>query len=492
MKMSSTRRFYIALLYGLTCHLLFATSVATMIFAMFFGLSRSPGQLHAPLSWVANGLLILQFPLTHSFLLTRRGRAVLRSLAPSEFAADLETTSYVIIASCQVLLLFLLWSPSGVIWWQAEGATRMSFCCLYAGAWLLLLKSIWDAGFALQTGFLGWRALLRNTRPIYPGMPTAGVFRACRQPIYLSFALTLWTVPTWTPDQLFLASSLTVYCVVGPLFKETRFRRLFGEEFEAFARGVPYFLPWPRPGSQCKSNGSTRVRNDLSVYETFAGVWWNGSQRWLRILQGLVVPRLKWFGDRVGDWQGKSVLDLGCGGGFMAEALAARGAQVVAVDPSEAAISIAKHHAALNEYCIDYRVGVGENLPVASKRFDCVVCVDVLEHVDDVDSVLKEIGRVLKPGGLLLFDTINRTKIASLIYVTLGERLLRVVPRGAHDPIKFIRPSELRTKLLEHGFSGWELTGLGPRGLNRKLDVTFGSLPTTAFSYMGCAMKPHA
>ena len=104
--MSSTRRFCIALLYGFACHLLFVISVGTMIFAIRFGLKKSPGQLQAPLSRVANMLLILQFPPTHSFLLTRRGRTVLRSLAPSEFAADLETTSCVIIASFRVLLLF--------------------------------------------------------------------------------------------------------------------------------------------------------------------------------------------------------------------------------------------------------------------------------------------------------------------------------------------------------------------------------------------------
>ena len=78
-------------------------------------------------------------------------------------------------------------------------------------------------------------------------MPTRGLFRLRRQPIYVSFALTLWTVPVWTPDQLFLAASLTSYCIIGPLFKEKRFKRLYKTTFETYQRQVPYWLPWPRP-----------------------------------------------------------------------------------------------------------------------------------------------------------------------------------------------------------------------------------------------------
>lgn len=233
-----------------------------------------------------------------------------------------------------------------------------------------------------------------------------------------------------------------------------------------------------------------RVQNDLSVYRTYADDWWNGRHRWLRILQSLVPPRLEYFAAVVGDWRGKAVLDLGCGGGFMAEALAARGATVIGVDPSEPAIEIARSHAAASNLNIDYRVGVGENLPAESRCVDCIVCVDVLEHVDDLDGVLEEIRRVLKPGGLFLFDTVNRTLLASLVFVTFGEQILRIVPRGVHDPAKFIKPSELRTKLAQRGFEVGRFAGLGPRGLNRRLDFTFGRLPTTSVSYMGHARAP--
>jgi protein-S-isoprenylcysteine O-methyltransferase Ste14 len=242
---TSARRL-VAFAYGILCHASFAVAVAAMVIAMLFGMSRSLGPFAAPWSVVANGLLVLQFPLAHSFLLTRAGRGVLRRLAPSEFADDLAPTTFVIIASLQVTLLFAFWSPSGILWWRAAGAARAMLLILYAGAWLLLAKSIVDVGASLQTGYLGWRAVLRGARPTYPPMPRTGLFRLCRQPIYLAFTLTLWTVPVWTPDQLALAFALTAYCVLGPLLKEKRFRFLFGADFEEFVRTTPYFLPWPR------------------------------------------------------------------------------------------------------------------------------------------------------------------------------------------------------------------------------------------------------
>lgn len=214
--------------------------------AMFFGMSRSLGTLEAPWSWIANAILLAQFPIMHSLLLTKRGRALLAHLAPVGTGTTLSSTTYVTVASLQVFALFALWSPSGTIWWQAHGAGFAALTVLYAASWLLLGKAMSDAGLGLQTGSLGWVALLRNRKPIYPKMPESGLFRLTRQPIYVAFALTLWTVPTWTPDQLIVATVLTGYCLVAPLFKEARFRRIYGSAFDAYARGVPYWLPWAR------------------------------------------------------------------------------------------------------------------------------------------------------------------------------------------------------------------------------------------------------
>lgn len=241
-----SRRTVLALGYGLLCHLSFVLGVGTMMAAMYFGMSRSLGEVPAPWTWVVNAALLLQFPLVHSLLLTARGRALLARLAPMGAGSTLSTTTYATIAALGVFVLFAFWTPTGTIWWQAQGPALVVWVALYAGSWLLLGKSMADAGLSLQTGSLGWTALLRGRKPVYPPMPQTGLFRLTRQPIYVSFALTLWTAPTWTPDQLVVAVTFTAYCVIAPLLKEARYRRIYGADFDRYAQAVPYWLPWPR------------------------------------------------------------------------------------------------------------------------------------------------------------------------------------------------------------------------------------------------------
>jgi protein-S-isoprenylcysteine O-methyltransferase Ste14 len=95
----------------------------------------------------------------------------------------------------------------------------------------------------VQSGALGWMSLMRNARPTFPDMPTSGLFRIIRQPIYVAFALTLWTVPTWTPDQLALALGLTFYCLAAPKLKERRFETRYGDRFRSYKSRVPYAVP---------------------------------------------------------------------------------------------------------------------------------------------------------------------------------------------------------------------------------------------------------
>ena len=231
------------------------------------------------------------------------------------------------------------------------------------------------------------------------------------------------------------------------------------------------------------------MRNDLTIYNTVADRWWSDDIRWVRTLKNLVPGRLAWF-DRHMDWQGRDILDLGCAGGFMAEALALRGANVTGIDPAEDAIDAARAHARESGLRIGYDVGVGEALPYHRASFDAVVCVDVLEHVADLAKVLSEVVRTLRPGGLFLFDTINRNPLARLATITVAEDVLRLLPRGTHDPAMFIRPTELRAAMQRAGLVPGPITGLGPRGLNRRLDLVFGPLPLTAILYMGIAQKP--
>ena len=236
-------RLALALFYGLICHAIFALAVLAMIVAMFFGMTESLGRVPAPWFILANAALVLQFPIVHSLLLTGKGNRWLARLAPGGHGRTLGTTTYAIIASLQLLALFALWTPSGIVWWRAEGWAFGLICALYAGSWLLLVKASFDAGAEVQSGALGWMSLAQDKAPIFPDMPTGGLFRVIRQPIYVAFALTLWTVPVWSPDQLAMALTLTAYCLIAPRFKERRFERRYGDRFSDYQQSTPYALP---------------------------------------------------------------------------------------------------------------------------------------------------------------------------------------------------------------------------------------------------------
>ena len=236
-------RIALALIFGALCHMLFAAGVLAMIVAMFFGLSESLGNVPWPMAALANAALIGQFPLAHSLLLTGSGGRLLARLIPGPHGQTLATTTYAIIASAQLLALFALWTPSGIVWWRAEGALYWMVSAAYATSWLILLKASFDAGAEVQSGALGWMSLLARIRPVFPDMPTSGLFRLIRQPIYVAFALTLWTPPVWTPDQLVLAISFTAYCLFAPRMKERRFAARYGARFDRYRAEVPYILP---------------------------------------------------------------------------------------------------------------------------------------------------------------------------------------------------------------------------------------------------------
>ncbi|WP_426034861.1 methyltransferase family protein [Cypionkella sp. TWP1-2-1b2] len=236
-------RIALALGLGVLCHTLFAAGVLAMIVAMFFGLSESLGAVPWPWAALANAALIVQFPLAHSLLLTGPGGRLLARLIPGLHGQTLATTTYAIIASAQLLALFALWTPSGIVWWRAEGAVFWAITAAYGASWLILLKASFDAGAEVQSGALGWMSLMGRIRPVFPDMPTQGLFRVIRQPIYVAFALTLWTVPVWTPDQLVLAVSFTAYCLLAPRLKERRFAQRYGDRFARYRADVPYALP---------------------------------------------------------------------------------------------------------------------------------------------------------------------------------------------------------------------------------------------------------
>jgi len=233
----------IAVVYGVVCHASFGLAIATMVASMATGMVHGQGPFGGVTAALCDALLLAAFALPHSFLLGTRGRASLRRLAPRGLGGALATTIYATVASWQLLLVFGAWSPIGPVWWRPEGTALVVLLVAYAASWLLLLKSMADAGLAVQTGYLGWSAVARARAVEYPEFRVRGTFRYVRQPIYLAFALTLWTAPVWTPDRLLLALGWTAYCLVGPRRKEARYLGFHGRSYARYRELVPYWIP---------------------------------------------------------------------------------------------------------------------------------------------------------------------------------------------------------------------------------------------------------
>jgi 2-polyprenyl-6-hydroxyphenyl methylase / 3-demethylubiquinone-9 3-methyltransferase len=207
---------------------------------------------------------------------------------------------------------------------------------------------------------------------------------------------------------------------------------------------------------------------DNTIYEQPGDIWWDERQP-LHALRTCLNPvRMSYLrtvlAGRDIDPAGTVIVDVGCGGGMLAEELAALGARVIGVDPAAASVATAREHARRAGLDIDYRVGRGEQLPVQDGVADVVCCVDVLEHVADLDAVIAETARVLKPGALYLYDTINRTRLSKLVMIKLSQEWAATawMPPGLHDWDQFITPAELGGILARHNLESRGMTGIAP------------------------------
>jgi len=237
---------WVALVCGLLSHGLFLASVGVMFFSLYHGLHVSLLHWHGGRAAFLDLALVAQFALGHSLLLSDRGRRFMARLVPLDLGPALATTVFAGLASAQLLLTFLLWAPTEVLWWQPAGALKGLLSGLYGLSWILLAKAMHDAGLDVQIGALGWRSVWRNERPLYRPFTRAGLFRYSRQPIYLAFTLILWTAPVWTPDHLALAVLWTAYCVLAPALKEKRYLRWYGAAYARYQARVPYWFPGQR------------------------------------------------------------------------------------------------------------------------------------------------------------------------------------------------------------------------------------------------------
>lgn len=208
---------------------------------------------------------------------------------------------------------------------------------------------------------------------------------------------------------------------------------------------------------------------DNEIYDQVPHTWWEEDGFMAVLRTSVNPPRFAYFRRMLIERlqlnpSQLDVLDVGCGGGLLSEQFAALGCKVTGIDRSVPTLNAAKAHAEKTGLNIRYLEASGESLPFEGRQFDIVCCCDVLEHVDDLDTVIAEISRVLKPGGIFFFDTINRTLRSNIVAIKMAQDwpLTRFLPRNVHVWDKFIRPTELAESLEKYSLPQCEFAGLSP------------------------------
>ena len=208
---------------------------------------------------------------------------------------------------------------------------------------------------------------------------------------------------------------------------------------------------------------------DNQMYDRLAGTWWDEDENLALLRTGVNPPRIEYIRRTLVDTLGLepaelSALDVGCGGGLLAEEVARLGCRVTGVDPSEPSLETARAHAEEQGLAIAYVPAAGEDLPFGDASFDLVYCCDVLEHVNSLDRTIEESARMLKPGGVYIFDTINRTRRSKLLMIKLMQEwdATRCMEPDLHDWDMFIKPEELEETLRRHGLDPRETVGMAP------------------------------
>lgn len=202
-------------------------------------------------------------------------------------------------------------------------------------------------------------------------------------------------------------------------------------------------------------------------FQELAQTWWD-TEGPFKTLHDINPCRMSFMQQQV-DFHQKEVLDLGCGGGILSEALAKAGAIVTGVDIEASLIEVAKSHAHQDKLKISYHAGHVQDFK--HQGFDIIVCMEMLEHVDSPEDILKECKRLLKPGGILFLSTINRTLRAYFELILMGEYVLKLLPRQTHDYKHFIQPAELAYYLRQNDFEVQKLKGMSYHPITRQVHL---------------------
>lgn len=210
---------------------------------------------------------------------------------------------------------------------------------------------------------------------------------------------------------------------------------------------------------------------EIAKFTQLASTWWD-TEGPLKTLHDLNPIRLQFIKNHA-DLTGKTVLDVGCGGGILSEALALAGANVTAIDMDAAALETACAHAKTNQLSIDYRHQTVESLAVSHPHhFDVVTCMEMLEHVPDPAAIIAACAKLLKPEGKLFVSTLNRHPKAYAMAVVGAEYVLNLLPRGTHDYQKFIKPAELASWARQHELEMTAMSGVNYHPFSRQCELT--------------------
>ncbi len=228
--------------------------------------------------------------------------------------------------------------------------------------------------------------------------------------------------------------------------------------------------------------------DEVAKFEALASRWWD-TENEFKPLHDINPLRTNYINERAG-LEGKKVIDIGCGGGILSEAMAKHGAQVKGIDMGEAPLAVAKLHREESNLDIDYeRITAEEIADREAEQYDVVTCLEMLEHVPDPASVIRACMKLVKPGGHVFFSTINRNPKAYLFAIIGAEYILNMLPKGTHDYAKFIQPAELNSFAREAGLEVQHMTGMTYNPLTKVYKLTDKDV---SVNYLMHTQKPTA